>query len=67
VGGSVVAARVDLHMRTAVRVRYQKLPLTCFNTPSYFKRLTGDDPKMRALEAYIMAQRKGVAMEYGKH
>ena len=22
---------------------------------------------VRALEAYIMAQRKGVAMEYGKH
>ena len=26
-----------------------------------------NDPKLRALEAYIYAQRKGVALEYGKH
>lgn len=26
-----------------------------------------DGPKMRALEAYIQAQRKGVAMNYGRH
>ena len=31
------------------------------------KRLDPDDPKMRALEAYIMSQRKGVPMEFGKH
>jgi hypothetical protein len=26
-----------------------------------------DDPRMRAMEAYILAQRKGVELEYGKH
>ena len=25
-----------------------------------------DDPKMRVLEAYIIAQRKGIALDYGK-
>jgi cytochrome c len=29
--------------------------------------LEADDPRMRALEAYILAQRKGAAMNYGKH
>ena len=28
--------------------------------------LSADDPNMRALEAYIMAQRKGVRMNYGR-
>jgi thiosulfate dehydrogenase len=28
--------------------------------------LAADDPRMRALEAYILAQRKGKALEYGK-
>jgi len=39
----------------------------CIENPVKGKTLSPDDPKMRALEAYIMAQRKGVAMEYGKH
>jgi thiosulfate dehydrogenase len=26
-----------------------------------------NDPRLRALEAYILAQRKGVALDYGKH
>ena len=26
-----------------------------------------DDPRMRALEAYILAQRKGIQLNYGKH
>jgi hypothetical protein len=39
----------------------------CIENPSRGKKLEADDPKMRALEAYIMAQRKGVPMEYGKH
>jgi hypothetical protein len=39
----------------------------CIENPSRGKKLDADDPKMRALEAYIMAQRKGVPMEYGKH
>jgi len=30
------------------------------------KVLAPDDPKMRALEAYIIAQRKGVPLDYGK-
>jgi thiosulfate dehydrogenase len=39
----------------------------CIENPSRGKKLDPDDPKMRALEAYILAQRKGVPMEYGKH
>ncbi len=39
----------------------------CIEQPARGKKLDPDDPKMRALEAYIMAQRKGVPMEYGKH
>ncbi len=29
--------------------------------------LEADDPRMRALEAYILAQRKGKTLNYGKH
>ena len=39
----------------------------CIEHPVRGKRLSPDDPKMRALEAYIMAQRSGTAMNYGKH
>lgn len=39
----------------------------CIENPSRGQQLSADDPKMRALEAYIMSQRKGVAMEPGKH
>ena len=39
----------------------------CIENPSRGKKLEADDPKMRAMEAYLMAQRKGVAMEFGKH
>jgi cytochrome c553 len=39
----------------------------CIENPAQGKQLAPDDPKMRALEAYILAQRKGVPMEYGKH
>ena len=39
----------------------------CIEQPARGKRLEPDDPKMRALEAYIMSQRKGVPMEFGKH
>jgi site-specific recombinase XerD len=31
------------------------------------KALDTDDPKMRALEAYILAQRTGKTLQYGKH
>jgi len=39
----------------------------CIENPVKGKTLSPDDPKMRALEAYIAAQRKGVPMDYGKH
>ncbi|MBI4854530.1 MAG: cytochrome C [Acidobacteria bacterium] len=39
----------------------------CIENPSRGAKLHPDDPKMRALEAYIMAQRKGTVMEPGKH
>ncbi|MFO7907191.1 MAG: c-type cytochrome [Planctomycetota bacterium] len=39
----------------------------CVENPVRADLLDPDGPKMRALEAYIMAQRKGVEMIYGKH
>ena len=39
----------------------------CIENPVRGKKLEADSPEMRALEAYIMSQRKGVAMDYGKH
>ena len=39
----------------------------CIENPVRGKPLADDDPKMKALEAYILAQRKGTALEYGKH
>lgn len=39
----------------------------CIENPIQGKKLAPDDPKMRALEAYIIAQRKGKSLEYGKH
>jgi thiosulfate dehydrogenase len=39
----------------------------CIQHPVRGQPLAADDPKMRALEAYILAQRKGKALEYGKH
>jgi cytochrome c len=38
----------------------------CIEHPVRGKVLAADDPKMRALEAYILAQRKGVPLAYGK-
>jgi thiosulfate dehydrogenase len=38
----------------------------CLEHPVRAKPLNSDDPRMRALEAYIYAQRKGVALNYGK-
>jgi hypothetical protein len=31
------------------------------------KPLADDDPRMKALEAYILSQRKGTALDYGRH
>ncbi len=39
----------------------------CIEHPVRGKALASDDPRMRALESYILAQRKGKALEYGKH
>ena len=39
----------------------------CIENPVRGKKLDPDGPKMRALEAYIQSQRKGVPMNYGKH
>jgi thiosulfate dehydrogenase len=39
----------------------------CIEHPVRGKPFAADDPKMRALEAYILAQRKGKTLEYGKH
>ena len=37
------------------------------SSPVRGKPLADDDPKMKAMEAYILAQRKGTALAYGKH
>jgi hypothetical protein len=39
----------------------------CIENPVRGKALADDDPKMRAMEAFIYAKRKGVPLEYGKH
>jgi thiosulfate dehydrogenase len=39
----------------------------CIENPVRGKPLADDDPKLRAMEAYILAQRKGTALAYGKH
>jgi hypothetical protein len=38
----------------------------CIEHPVRAKALATDDPRMRAMEAYILAQRKGKALDYGK-
>ncbi|MBN1418877.1 MAG: hypothetical protein JXP34_08880 [Planctomycetes bacterium] len=38
----------------------------CIENPVRGTPLKGDDANMRALEAYIMAQRSGTSMQYGK-
>jgi thiosulfate dehydrogenase len=39
----------------------------CIEHPVRGKALASDDPRMRAMEAYILAQRKGKTLDYGKH
>lgn len=39
----------------------------CIEHPVRGKALDSDDPRMRAMEAYIYAQRRGKTLEYGKH
>ncbi len=39
----------------------------CIENPLEGETLTGDDPKMKALEAYILSARAGKTLEPGKH
>jgi len=39
----------------------------CLEHPVRAPEMAADDPRMRAMEAYILAQRKGTALDYGKH
>ena len=39
----------------------------CIQHPVRGQVMDSEDPRMRALEAYILAQRKGKTLEYGKH
>jgi thiosulfate dehydrogenase len=39
----------------------------CIENPVRGKPLAEDDPKLKALESYILAQRKGTALDYGRH
>lgn len=39
----------------------------CLQHPVRAEPMEPDDPRMRAMEAYILAQRKGKTLDYGKH
>jgi len=39
----------------------------CIQNPTRGKPLAENDPKLKAMEAYILAQRNGAAMAFGKH
>jgi hypothetical protein len=39
----------------------------CIEHPVRGKAMSSDDPRLRAIEGYILAQRKGKALDYGKH
>jgi thiosulfate dehydrogenase len=39
----------------------------CLEHPVRAPPMAADDPRMRAMEAYILAQRKGATMDYGRH
>jgi hypothetical protein len=39
----------------------------CVENPVRGKPLADDDERLKAMEAYILAQRKGTPLEYGKH
>ena len=39
----------------------------CIENPVKGKTMDPNDPRLRALEAYILAQRKGTPLDYGKH
>jgi thiosulfate dehydrogenase len=39
----------------------------CLEHPVRAKPMTAEDPRMRAMEAYILAERKGRPLDYGRH
>lgn len=39
----------------------------CIENPVRGKPLADDDPKLKAIEAYVLSKRKGVPLDYGKH
>jgi hypothetical protein len=39
----------------------------CLEQAARAPRMSADDPRMRAMEAYIISQRSGTKLEYGKH
>ncbi|HWO19716.1 MAG TPA: hypothetical protein VNO30_13115 [Kofleriaceae bacterium] len=39
----------------------------CLQHPVRAPAMSADDPRMRAMEAYILAQRQGTPLNYGKH
>jgi thiosulfate dehydrogenase len=39
----------------------------CLQHPVRAPQMSADDPRMRAMEAYILAQRQGTPLTYGKH
>ncbi len=39
----------------------------CLENPLRAPKMDADDPRMRAMEAYIYSQRAGIKLEYGKH
>jgi cytochrome c len=39
----------------------------CLEHPVRAKPMDADDPRMRAMEAYIISQRAGTTLAYGKH
>jgi hypothetical protein len=39
----------------------------CIENPTRGKPLPDDDVRLKAMEAYILAQRKGATLDYGKH
>jgi len=38
----------------------------CLTQPCRGEPMSGDDPRMRALEAYMISARAGKTLEYGK-
>ena len=54
------------HLSTAVALLRDMINW-CIENPLEGPKLADNDPKMKALEAYILDQRKGVALEAGKH